>query len=161
MTKSTLLLVLTISVILHFTNQQTNQNYYQKTSGGEVCYKGTHLNKGKCDTNADWCNNYDEVSGNCSECSKWAWKQNDNIQGNYCATHWWAWFLIILGCILLAGLIGAAIYYCCCFSHGKKNTASASGYDPHYEMHQNYDYDKGNERNYYASNDNYGKSGYG
>ena len=158
MLKSTLLIVLTVSVILQITNQQSSTKEFQKTSSGEVCYKGKHLDDDKCVSNNDWCNNYDDFSGNCSECSKWAWQQNNDKQGNYCATHWWAWVLIILGSILLACLIAAAIWYCCCVKHGKKK---ASGYDEHTEMHQVYDYDKSHERNYYSSSDNYGRGGYG
>ena len=124
MAKNTLILFLTISTILQFTQEQgttvNTNDHLQVDENGNKCERGKHLDNGKCISNEDWCNNFDSQSGNCSECSKWAWQQNNQYQGDYCATHWWAWVLIILGSILLACLLAGAIYYCCCFSHGKK-----------------------------------------
>ena len=85
----------------------------QKADDGTVCSLGYHVNDGKCDTNDDWCDDYDSLSGNCTRCSFWAWTVTDISQGDYCATHWWAWVLIFLGVLLgLALLVFLLKYFC-------------------------------------------------
>ena len=71
-----------------------------------TCDRGFHEDDDECVSNNDWCNDYNEVTQNCEECSFWVWEVEDVNQGNYCATHWWAVFLIIL-----AILLGVAL--CC------------------------------------------------
>ena len=85
----------------------------QKTDDGTVCSLGTHVNNDKCDTNNDWCDDYDTLSGNCTRCSFWAWQVRDYQQGFYCATHWWAWFLIFLGIIVGLALLTFLLKYFC------------------------------------------------
>ena len=82
----------------------------QMTSNGDECEKGKHLDDDKCVSNNDWCDHYNGVSFNCDECNFWTWTVNNEEQGNYCATHWWAVVLIILaillGVALCCGLLG-------------------------------------------------------
>jgi len=46
----------------------------------------------------------------CKDCSFWAWTVEHDTQGTYCATHWWAVFLIILA-ILLGILLCLGLCY--------------------------------------------------
>ena len=83
---------------------------FQKTSDGVECLRGTHLDDDKCVSNTDWCDHYNEVTKNCEDCNFWTWTKNNEEQGNYCATHWWAVALIILaillGIALCCGILG-------------------------------------------------------
>ena len=172
MLKKVALVFLVVLSILNLTCQTTTDTGFQKTSDGTECIQGQHLDDDKCVSNNDWCNTYDKTAGNCSDCSKWTWKQNNQKQGDYCATKWWAWVLIFLGSLLLAGLIAAAIWYCCCFNHGKKKTSrygnEMENLDHQYDR-ADYGYEKnvrgGNYRNDgyqdgYNRDAGYGNSGY-
>ena len=102
------------------------EDLLQTLDDGTPCQLGTHINDGKCDTNNDWCDDYDVLSGNCTRCSFWAWMKIDYQQGNHCVTKWWAWFLIFLAVLLGLALLVFLLKFC--FRGTCKKATGAGGY---------------------------------
>ena len=104
-----------------------------KLDDGTICPRGTHRDDNKCVSNTDWCRKFNNVSLGCEDCKFWAFKTENFEQSNYCATHWWVWFLIFLGILLLLAIIGALVQICCL---GKNRKKKEGMYEKQYEAHQ-------------------------
>ena len=124
---------LSLVLIISLTMISMNRAEVNKLTDGTICPRGTHTDDDKCVSNTDWCRKFNNVSLGCEDCKFWAWKTENFEQSNYCATHWWIWFLIFLGILLLLAIILALVKTFC---FGKNKKKKDGYYEQQLEAHQ-------------------------
>ena len=135
---SSLILIVLAAHIFSLVPDQRFVMQLQQAPDGTVCTKGMHLDNDLCISNEDWCDEFNNETLSCDSCSFWVWEVESQEQGNWCATHWWAVFLICLA-ILLGVLLCVGLCAWLALKAGQKSSAKPKGRaedirDERYEM---------------------------